>query len=69
VAERAVADDPFGTRGCDGTGDGVEMAVATVQMIQVLCDGPFPGLRSLIQDVVNQFYGPLRFSTGLDSSQ
>jgi hypothetical protein len=30
------------------TGDGVEMAVAEVQVTQVLCDGPFPGLRSPI---------------------
>src|SRR5438874_165859 len=37
----AVADDPFGTRGCDGTGDGVEIGVAEVQVSQVLCDGPF----------------------------
>src|SRR6516165_1865616 len=46
VAERAVADDPFGTRRCDGTGDGVEILVAEVQVSQVLCDGPFPWLRA-----------------------
>ena len=46
VAERAVADNPFGTRRCDGTGDGVEILVAEVQVSQVLCDGPFPWLRA-----------------------
>ena len=32
----------FGTRGCDGTGKGVEILVAEVQVSQVLCDGSFP---------------------------